>query len=147
MKTNSIKCSLYYIMCYALAFFIHISFSLYMTELGYSSILLATMLSIVSGMLLLTRFIIPRIINRAYCHKAMIISTAASVIGAAVFFYAPGLSPLKAFCYTVLAIGGYQVQMSLSDPWIMKIMETDKDMDYGKVRSFGSIAYAVAAVA
>ncbi|MBR0451780.1 MAG: MFS transporter [Oscillospiraceae bacterium] len=134
-------------MCYALAFFIHISFSLYMTELGYSSILLATMLSIVSGMLLLTRFIIPRIINRAYCHKAMIISTAASVIGAAVFFYAPGLSPLKAFCYTVLAIGGYQVQMSLSDPWIMKIMETDKDMDYGKVRSFGSIAYAVAAVA
>ena len=147
MKTNSIKCAAYYIMCYALAFFIHISFSLYMTEMGYSSLLLATMLSVVSGMLLLTRFVIPRIINRAYCHRAMIASTAACILGTAVFFLVPGLSPIKAVCYTVLGIGGYQIQMSLTDPWVMKLMETDEDIDYGKVRSFGSIAYAVAAVA
>ena len=146
MKTNGIKCSLYYVTCYALAFIIYISFSLYMTELGYSSLLLATMLSLVSGMLLVIRFVTPRIINRAYCHKAMIMSTVATIIGTAVFFYTPGMSAIKAFCYTVLAIGGYQIQMSLTDPWIMKIMETDSTIDYGKVRSFGSIAYAVAAV-
>ena len=146
MKTVSIKCSLYYVTCYALAFIVYISFSLYMTELGYSSLLLATMLSLVSGMLLVIRFIVPRIINRAYCHKAMIVSTLASIVGAAIFFYVPGLSAFKAFFYTVLAIGGYQIQMSLSDPWVMKIMEADGDIDYGKVRSFGSISYAVAAV-
>ncbi len=117
-----------------------------MTELGYSSLLLATMLSLVSGMLLVIRFIVPRIINRAYCHKAMIVSTLASIVGAAIFFYVPGLSAIKAFFYTVLAIGGYQIQMSLSDPWVMKIMEADGDIDYGKVRSFGSISYAIAAV-
>ena len=146
MKTVSIKCSLYYVTCYALAFIVYISFSLYMTELGYSSLLLATMLSLVSGMLLVIRFIVPRIINRAYCHKAMIVSTLASIVGAAIFFYVPGLSAFKAFFYTVLAIGGYQIQMSLSDPWVMKIMEADGDIDYGKVRSFGSISYAIAAV-
>ena len=146
MKTVSIKCSLYYVTCYALAFIAYISFSLYMTELGYSSLLLATMLSLVSGMLLVIRFIVPRIINRAYCHKAMIVSTLASIVGAAIFFYVPGLSAIKAFFYTVLAIGGYQIQMSLSDPWVMKIMEADGDIDYGKVRSFGSISYAIAAV-
>ena len=146
MNTNSNKCAIYYSSCYALAFIIFISFSLYMTEMGYSSILLAAMLSVVSGMLLASRFLVPKIIDGAHCHRVMIVSTAASVIGSAVFFFVPGLSAVKALCYTVLGIGGYQIQMSLTDPWIMKIMETDESIDYGKVRSFGSIAYAVAAV-
>lgn len=146
MKTNSIKCAVYYVACYALAFMIFISFSLYMTELGYSSMLLAAMLSVTSGMLLFIRFAVPGLISRGYCHEAMILSSVVSVIGTAVFFFAPGESAIKAVCYTLLGIGGYQIQMSLSDPWMMKIMETDIDMDFGKVRSFGSIAYAVTAV-
>ena len=80
MKTNSAKFSLYNVMCYALAFIVSISFSLYMTEFGYSSILLATMLSIMSGMLLVIRFLIPRIINTARCHLVLKISTLVTIL-------------------------------------------------------------------
>ena len=146
MKTNSIKFSVYYVLCYALAFIVYISLSLYMTELGYSPLLLATMLSVTSGLLLLFRFVTPKLIDGGSCHKAMAVSTVMSLLGAAVFFLIPGISPAKAVCYTVLGIGGYQIQMGLTDSWVMKTMETDPEMDYGKVRSFGSIAYAVTAV-
>ena len=146
MKTNSAKFSLYNVMCYALAFIVSISFSLYMTEFGYSSILLATMLSIMSGMLLVIRFLIPRIINTARCHLVLKISTLVTILGSAVFFFLPGTSWVKPFVYTLFAIGGYQFQMCLTDPWVMKNMENDPGMDYGKVRSFGSISYAVTAV-
>ena len=49
------------------------------------------------------------------------------------------------YIFTVIGIGASRVLEGFLDSWIGKISKEEKELDYGKIRSSGSIAYAISA--
>lgn len=141
MKT-SLLCAFLFGSFYMLFYPTVIMYSTYFVMSGYSSALIAMLLSLFGLVTIAGKPLAALFIDKGQCRKLMFAMEAAMAVGTALFFFAPAKDLKTAVLYVVLVSSVSGIMMEAVDAWVLKLSQEDADIDYGKARSIGSITFA-----
>ncbi len=114
-----------------------------MIMLGYDSSLIAVMSSISGAISLLLRPLFGMLTDRGHCRKLCLLFSLSMAFGTVLFFFSPVHDLLHAVLYAVFESTSVACCIDLVDSWALKLVKQTGEVDYGKVRAFGSGSFAV----
>ncbi len=114
-----------------------------LASFGYGETFVGYVMSLMNATGLVVRLIIGYIVDRYSCPKGVVISIFTFFTLAQVLFFYLYTSSLYITLFALSALGLVTVVAGICDTWAVKYREVDPSLDYGKVRSCGSISYAV----
>ena len=114
-----------------------------MIMLGYDSALIAIMSSISGAISLLLRPVFGMITDRGHCRTLCFLFSVSTAVGTAFFFLSPVHDFLHAVLFAVFESTSVSCCIDLIDSWALKLVKQTGEVDYGKVRAYGSASFAV----
>lgn len=138
--------SVYEVSYWALVFITDGAYSSYLKSLGYGEAFIGRMLMILglTGMVLMP---LAGLLADHLCRYRIMASAAAVLICVTVFLMHMMPSEGMVYLYTVVGGGLTKLLNGFIDSWFTKITKETEGIDYGRIRSMGSIAYALASPA
>jgi len=136
--------SVFLICFWITAFFSEGAYASYLTSLGYGEALIGR---VMSSLGLASLFFMPAggyLADRFSNYRALT-AVCVCIVASMIWLVCWKPSVTVVYIFTVIGIGASRVLEGFLDSWIGKISKEEKELDYGKIRSSGSIAYAVSA--
>ena len=136
--------SVFLICFWITAFFTEGAYASYLTSLGYGEALIGR---VMSSLGLASLFFMPAggyLADRFSNYRALT-AVCVCIVASMIWLVCWKPSVTVVYIFTVIGIGASRVLEGFLDSWIGKISKEEKELDYGKIRSSGSIAYAVSA--
>lgn len=136
--------SVFLICFWITAFFSEGAYASYLTSLGYGEALIGR---VMSSLGLASLFFMPAggyLADRFSNYRALT-AVCVCIVASMIWLVCWKPSVTVVYLFTVIGIGASRVLEGFLDSWIGKISKEEKELDYGKIRSSGSIAYAVSA--
>ena len=136
--------SVFLICFWITAFFSEGAYASYLTSLGYGEALIGR---VMSSLGLASLFFMPAggyLADRFSNYRALT-TVCVCIVASMIWLVCWKPSVTVVYIFTVIGIGASRVLEGFLDSWIGKISKEEKELDYGKIRSSGSIAYAVSA--
>ena len=131
---------------WALVFITDGAYSSYLKSLGYGEAFIGRMLMILglTGMVLMP---LAGLLADRLCRYRIMASGASVLICVTVFLMHLMPSEGMVYLYTVVGGGLTKLLNGFIDSWLTKITRETEGVDYGRIRSMGSVAYALASPA
>ena len=126
------------------AFFSEGAYASYLTSLGYGEALIGR---VMASLGLASLFFMPAggyLADRFSNYRALT-AVCVCIVASMIWLVCWKPSVTVVYIFTVIGIGASRVLEGFLDSWIGKISKEEKELDYGKIRSSGSIAYAISA--
>ncbi len=136
--------SVFLICFWITAFFSEGAYASYLTSLGYGEALIGR---VMSSLGLASLFFMPAggyLADRFSNYRALT-AVCVCIVASMIWLVCWKPSVTVVYIFTVIGIGASRVLEGFLDSWIGKISKEEKELDYGKIRSSGSIAYAISA--
>ena len=136
--------SVFLICFWITAFFSEGAYASYLTSLGYGEALIGR---VMSSLGLASLFFMPAggyLADRFSNYRALT-AVCVCIVASMIWLVCWKPSVTVVYLFTVIGIGASRVLEGFLDSWIGKISKEEKELDYGKIRSSGSIAYAISA--
>ena len=136
--------SVFLICFWITAFFSEGAYASYLTSLGYGEALIGR---VMSSLGLASLFFMPAggYIADRFSNYRVLTSVCVCIIASMIWLVCWKPTVTVVYLFTVIGIGASRVLEGFLDSWIGKISKEEKELDYGRIRSSGSIAYAVSA--
>ena len=136
-----IKCAIL-MACFYSSLYLAMMYSTYLVSFGYEEVFISTCTTVSAVVMLIAKPLWARLADRGKCRLEAIIMVLLMAAGFIIFFVFR-TEKIVAMLYAALVTVSCMVLMDLVDSWVIKLSKETGAIDYGKVRSFGSIAYAV----
>ena len=136
-----IKCAIL-MACFYSSLYLVMMYSTYLVSFGYEEVFISTCTTVSAVVMLIAKPLWARLADRGKCRLEAIIMVLLMAAGFIIFFVFR-TEKIVAMLYAALVTVSCMVLMDLVDSWVIKLSKETGAIDYGKVRSFGSIAYAV----
>lgn len=136
--------SVFLICFWITAFFSEGAYASYLTSLGYGEALIGR---VMASLGLASLFFMPAggyLADRFSNYRALT-AVCVCIVASMIWLVCWKPSVTVVYIFTVIGIGASRVLEGFLDSWIGKISKEEKELDYGKIRSSGSIAYAISA--
>ena len=122
--------------------FINFISSTYLVSFGFEEVYISTCTTVSAIVTILAKPVWARLADTGKCRLEAIIMVGLMAAGFIIFF-SFRTEKVAALLYAALVTVSCMVLMDLVDSWVIKLCKEYDALDYGKVRSFGSIAYAI----
>lgn len=117
-----------------------------MHSLGYGDAFIGVTLSAIGISCFVLQPIMGYIADKTLNYRAIFIAILGVTAALMPIFFRYHTSKAVVLIYSTVSLGSIKTLFSLMDSWISKMQKQGVSMDYGKLRSVGSVAYAVAAL-
>ena len=117
-------------------------YSTYLVSFGYEEVYISTCMMVAAVVTIMAKPMWAKLADAGKCRMEALIMVGLMAAGFIIFFSFRTSRP-AALLYAAMVNVSCMILMDLVDSWVIKLCKENKNLDYGKVRSFGSIAYAV----
>lgn len=132
---------------FAMLFVTEGMFSQYLNNFGYDDSLIGVVLMSIGISSLVFQPLIGFICDKFLNYRAVFLFLyGLSALGLP-FFFKYGEVKAVVFIYSIFVLGALKAMFSAFDSWIKKLQAEIPSINYGKLRSVGSVAYSVASIA
>ena len=128
--------------CFYSSLYLVMMYSTYLVSFGYEEVFISTCTTVSAIVMLIAKPLWARLADKGKCRLEAVIMVLLMAAGFIIFFIFR-TEKIVAMLYAALVTVSCMVLMDLVDSWVIKLSKETGAIDYGKVRSFGSIAYSV----
>ena len=129
--------------CFYASLYMVMSFATYMVSFGFDAALVASLMSVSGIVSLFLKPLYARWTDSGKCRSEALFLIFLMAFGFLVFFYVPNKTKVVAVIFTLFVSVSCGVMMDLVDSWVVKLSKETGKVDFGWVRSFGSMSFAV----
>lgn len=114
-----------------------------LADFGYGETFVGYVMTLMSATGLVVRLLLGYIVDKYSCPKGIVTVVFSFYALMQVLFFYLYTSSLYITIFALTAMGFVGVVGGICDSWAVKYQQIDSNLDYGMVRSFGSISYAI----
>lgn len=142
-KELNIKMPLLYGIFYMDLYIVTFMFTSYLSDLGYETEVITSMLSLSNLYLLLCKPFYARLADKGKCRRLILAVMLGVIVSCFLMFHDESRSIWKVLIYSLFAVAATRALMDVIDAWMIKLAVRYGGIDYGKARAFGSLTYAL----